>query len=205
MKMNLLEKVFVRSPVRVYFLRKYEAPRVLSNLPGLGGSTCIEIGCAHGAGLFLIKHFTGCHRMIGIDIDREMIRKAKHFMNHPPRWVQSIPRDGIMFAVSDASELPFPGALFDAAFHFFTFDHMPDWQLAVVEVYRVLKPGGIYTFEEALFSDSPVFMNRYFGHVPISDNEIRQTIRNTGFVIESFEHAVNSKVCFVRAVKKILS
>jgi len=50
-----------------------------------------------------------------------------------------------------------------------------------------------------------VFMNRYFGHVPISDNEIRQTIRDAGFVIEFFEYAVNSKVCFVRAVKKILS
>ena len=47
MKMARIEKFFVRSALRVYLQRKFEAPRVLSNLNIGQGSVYLEIGCGH--------------------------------------------------------------------------------------------------------------------------------------------------------------
>ena len=38
--------------------------------------------------------------------------------------------------------------MFDAVFDFGTIHHVPDWRIAVGEVRRVLKPGGLFFFEE---------------------------------------------------------
>ena len=50
-----IEKFFVRSVLRVYLQRKFEAPRVLLNLNIAEGSVCLEISCGHGAGALLIN------------------------------------------------------------------------------------------------------------------------------------------------------
>ncbi len=77
MKMTGIEKFLVRSALRVYFQRKFEAPRVLSHLNIGEESVCLEIGCGHGAGALLINQYIGCKRLVGVDIDPDMIRAAK--------------------------------------------------------------------------------------------------------------------------------
>jgi ubiquinone/menaquinone biosynthesis C-methylase UbiE len=47
------------------------------------------------------------------------------------------------FAIGDAENLSFPNANFDVVYSFGVLHHTPDTQLAVSEIHRVLKPGGV--------------------------------------------------------------
>ena len=70
-----------------------------------------------------------------------MIRRAFHYLGR--QELQTI-----SFFVADALNLPHPDCAFDAVFGFGVLHHVPDWQGALAEVGRVLKPGGIYFLEE---------------------------------------------------------
>ena len=198
MKMTRIEKFFVRSALRVYFQRKFEAPRVLSNLDIGEGSVCLEIGCGHGAGALLINQYIGCKRIVGVDIDPDMIEAAQKYISRPPRWARNIRTDNIELVCQDAAELSFPDHCFDAVFLFGVLDHITEWPKVIPEVFRVLKIGGIFSFEEFLIGASP--KNR-FDHVAISEIELKDTLTRSGFSIESFEMMKRIPRCFVRAVK----
>ncbi len=198
MKMTRIEKLLVRSALRVYFQRKFEAPRVLSNLNLSEESVGIEIGCGHGAGTLLINQYLSCKFIVGVDIDPDMIEAAKRYISHPPRWSRNIRTDNIEFICEDATKLSFADCYFDAAFLFGVLDHITEWQKVVAEVFRVLKVGGIFSFEEFLLDESP--RNR-LGHVAIGEAKLKDTLERSGFLIQSFEMTKRLPRCFVRAVK----
>lgn len=199
MEMNRLEKLFIRSPLRVYFLRKSEAPCVLSNLGLAAGSVCLEVGCGLGAGTLLINRYLDCQRVIGVDIDHKMITSARRYLSHPPGWASGIRRDNIELVCEDASRMSFPDDYFDAAFQFTVLDHIPDWAGVISEVHRVLKPGGLYSFNEFLLPRS--FEGRW-GHVVFARREIEVALENSGFTLQSFENTKRLPRIFVRAKKK---
>jgi ubiquinone/menaquinone biosynthesis C-methylase UbiE len=202
MKMNRLEKLFIRSPLRVFVLRKFEAPRVLTNLNLASGGVCLEVGCGIGAGALLINQYLKPERVIGVDLDPDMVASARRYLSHSPGWAKGIRRDNIEIVCEDASHLSFPTGHFDAAFHFAVLDHIPEWAEVIAETYRVLKPGGAYAFEEFLLS--PGFQGRW-GHVSFAERDIRAALEKSGFAIESFETARRLPRCFVRAKKKGLN
>ncbi len=146
MKMTRIEKFFIRSALRVYFQRRFEAPRVLSNLNIGEGSVCLEIGCGHGAGALLINQYIDCKHIVGVDIDPDMIEAAKRYISRPPRWAKKVRTDNIEFICQDATKLSFPDGYFDAAFLFAALDHITEWRKVISEVFRVLKMGGIFSF-----------------------------------------------------------
>jgi ubiquinone/menaquinone biosynthesis C-methylase UbiE len=203
MKLRLLEKLLLNNPLREYLLRTNEAPRVLSGLPPLEGKVCLEIGCGNGAGALLIKQYTGCGKLISLDIDPDMIQKAKRHIRNPPHWARSISSAGIEFIEGDATNLDFESSSFDAAFHFFVYDHVPEWRTALGEINRILKHGGIYSFEEAIIARRNFLFNRYFGHVSITTEELSSALLSAGFGIEKFEREKFLPICFVRARKTI--
>ena len=198
MKMTGIEKFFVRSALRVYLQRKFEAPKVLSNLNLSEGSICLEIGCGHGAGTLLINQYLSCKLIVGVDIDPDMIKAAKRYISHPPRWAKNIRTDNIEFICQDATKLSFPDRCFDAAFLFGVLDHITEWQKTVPEIFRILKVGGIFSFEEFLLGESS--RNRY-GHVAIGEAELKDILERSGFSIQGFEMMKRLPRCFVRAVK----
>ncbi len=202
-KMRLIERIVLFNPVRVYLQRKYEAPRVLAFLPCLELSTCLEIGCGHGAGALLITHYTGCNCLKAIDNNPEIIKKARRKLSRPPRWAKNIPLKGIHFQQKDASKMKFKDESFEAVFHFHFLSHNIRWEVVIAEVYRVLKPNGVYSFEELLIPDSPLFFNDFFGHVPITVTKLQEAFIRTGFKIEQFECGKWSKLCFVTVRKKV--
>jgi ubiquinone/menaquinone biosynthesis C-methylase UbiE len=199
MKMAGIENFFVRSALRVYIQRKFEAPKVLSNLNLGKDSRCIEIGCGKGAGTLLINRYVNCKQVIGIDIDPDMIKAAKRYIFHPPRWAKSIRTDNIEFVCEDATSLSFADNYFDVAFLFGVLDHILGWQKAISEIYRVLKAGGIFSFEDFLYN-APLF-SRFPGHVPISKGKLKESLEKAGFSVQSFETTKFLPRCFVRAVK----
>lgn len=207
MRLTGIEKAFNYSHIRVYFQRRFEAPRVLSNL-GIGkGSLCIEIGCGQGAGALLINQYTGCDRIVCVDIDPDTIELARRYVFRPPEWARSIRNDNIDFVCEDAARLSFGDACFDAAFLFGVLHHVRQWREVIAEVFRVLKTGAVFSFEEALFPDSFSYFNRLSGHVPISESEVRDVLTRSGFSIQHFEKTRRFELtkyfpgCCVRAVK----
>jgi len=198
MKMTRIEKFFVRSPLRLYFQRKFEAPWVLSNLNIGSGCVCLEIGCGHGAGALLINQYLDCKRVIGVDIDPDMIERAKRYISRPPRWARDIRTDNIDFICQDAAKLSFPDCYFNAAFLFGVLDHITEWRGVVAEVFRVLRVGGMFSFEEFLLGESS--RNRW-GHVAIGEAELRDALETVGYSIQSFEMMKRLPRCFVRVVK----
>jgi ubiquinone/menaquinone biosynthesis C-methylase UbiE len=199
MKMSRIEKLFIRSALRVYLQRKFEAPRVLSSLNIGEGNVCLEVGCGHGAGALLINQYIDCKHVIGVDIDPDMIEAAKKYISRPPRWARNIRADNIEFICQDAAELPFPDGYFNAAFLFAALDHIEEWRQVVSEVFRVLKMGGIFSFEEFLLGESAT--NR-FGHVSIGETALKGVLESAGYSIQSFEMMKRLPRCFVRAVKE---
>ncbi len=199
MKMTRIEKFVVRSALRVYFQRKFEAPKVLSSLNLGEESVCLEVGCGHGAGALLINQYLSCKLIVGVDIDPDMIKAAKRYLSPPPRWARNMRTDNIEFICQDATRLSFPDGCFDAAFLFGVLDHITEWQKVVAEVFRVLKTGGIFSFEEFLLGQSS--RNR-FGHIAIGEAELKDTLASSGFLIQSFEMMKHLHTrCLVRAAK----
>ena len=140
MKLNWAERMAVNNPIRP-IQQRIELSLLKRYVPLKPGGTILEIGCGRGAGAALIKTMFRPSRVHATDLDIDMIRKAYTYL---PRNQ----RTGITFCVADSTWLPFGSGSMDAVFGFGVLHHVPDWQGALSEIARVLKPGGVYFFEE---------------------------------------------------------
>ncbi len=207
MKLKAAEKLLIRSPLRAYMLRRLEAPRVLSGLDVGERSVCLDIGCGSGMSTLLINEHLNCGKVLGIDIDPEMVTAAEEYVSHPPRWARNIRTDNIEFLCADATSSPFPDSHFDAIFLFGALHHIKEWKNVISEVYRALKEGGVFSFvEEPLVPDhlSRFGQSAYelvlIGAVPISEKELKAALEKGEFSIQHSERFWS--VCFVRATKE---
>jgi len=201
MRMRWLEKLMMRSPVRRWMLRRLEVPRVLDGVAPGPGSRVLEIGCGDAYGAVLLRRALAPADVVAVDLDPAMLRAARRTLLRPPRAFRDAGARPVLLVCGDASALAFSDASFDAVVLFGMLHHVAAWRDAIGEVYRVLAPGGIFAFEEALLSDRPVWLNRWWGHVPFEAGEVRETLASVGFDVERFEGARFPPVCYVRAVK----
>jgi 2-polyprenyl-6-hydroxyphenyl methylase/3-demethylubiquinone-9 3-methyltransferase len=89
----------------------------------------LDLGCGDGqtSGLWLRDH--GCD-YVGVDISENAVQAARSLGLESAR-------------IDDAASLPFPDASFDAAACIEVLEHLFEPQLAVSEVLRILRPGGV--------------------------------------------------------------
>jgi SAM-dependent methyltransferase len=107
-------------------------------------SNVLEIGCGSGRYALRVAEQTGCH-IVGLDINTHGILNANQMARSGN--LASLVR----FKQHDVSTvLPFEGNTFDAVFSNDAFCHIPDRRSLLVEVARVLKPGGRLLFSDAL-------------------------------------------------------
>ncbi|MEW6481561.1 MAG: class I SAM-dependent methyltransferase [bacterium] len=195
MKLHKIEKIFMNNPIRVWIQRKVECPIMFEGLNLPKELVCLEIGCGRGVGLLLINQHFKCKKVVGIDCDPEMIEQAKEYYSNPPRWAKDIRKDNIDLRVGDASNMEFPDHCFDCVFSFGVFHHIKDWQKAISEVYRVLKPEGYFSFEEFFLENMIWKINfqvskRFFGHAPyilLQEKEFRDCLKKLGFLFLSYK------------------
>ena len=141
MKLNTIEKFLMNNPIRSFFQRNKEA-RMLERLGGrTTGQKVLEIGCGRGVGIEIIFDRFGADVVHAFDLDPEMVDIAR-------RRLAKYPPERLRLSIGDAEKIDAPAGSYDAVFDFGIVHHIPDWQKAVIEVARVLKPGGKFYFEE---------------------------------------------------------
>lgn len=111
-------------------------PAFFGMLPSVDGHSGLDIGCGEGHNTRLLARRGA--RMTGIDIARTFVRNAREAETE-----QSL---GIDYELESAVDLPFEEASFDFATAFMSLMDIPETDLVLAEVLRVLKPGGFFQF-----------------------------------------------------------
>ena len=186
MKLNRLGTLHIISPWRTLPLRLYVAPL----LERLGGTVeegrVLEIGCGQGLGAEIIKRRFRAATVKGIDLDARIVERARRRLTR--RNVE-----GIEIAEGDATHLGFDDDSFDAVFDFGAIHLIQEWEQAVSEVVRVLKPGGRFYFEEMSLPSARILLNL--------TTEKGPDPRRNGFNRMSFLQALEDHGLAVQAVR----
>jgi ubiquinone/menaquinone biosynthesis C-methylase UbiE len=137
MKMTRFEKVFVNSAGRSRRVAEY-AERMLTLVGFAAGQSYLDFACGNGAAAVHLASKLGL-KVKGIDVDPEQIEAARE------RREQNA---NVRFLTADGSKLPFGDNEFDfVATHMVT-HHIRDWQNALHQMLRVLKPSGCLIYKD---------------------------------------------------------
>jgi SAM-dependent methyltransferase len=174
MKMTRLEKRFVNRRKKAEGNIKKIQER-LQKLDTNNLKDALEIGCGIGlVSAYLADHYG--MNVYGTDFDPEEIQIAKQ-LNHEGNKLR--------YQVEDAANLSFAENRFDLVVSQNVFHHMPNWEQANKEIYRVLRPNGYLIWFDLVL---PKLIKKLFK--PISKNyglytfeEIYAVFNSIGFKI----------------------
>lgn len=181
MKLNWAERWAVNNPLRVVEQRlEIGWAKARSSIPQ--DFVGLEIGCGRGAGASLLLDAFKPRRLYALDLDPEMIRKARRYLT-PEKQAR------VHLLVADSERLPLASETVDAVFGFGVLHHLPVWRDALVEICRVLKPGGTYVLEELYPSVYQNFLTRHVLLHPTEDRfdgrELRRGLTQAGFALNA--------------------
>jgi ubiquinone/menaquinone biosynthesis C-methylase UbiE len=180
MKLNRLEFVLMNNRGRACSQRALETPLIIGPSGALHGLRVLEVGCGRGVGMEILLEQLEAAEVVGFDIDTEMVALAQA---RTARF-----RDRARAYVGDAEQIDEPDATFDAAVDYGILHHVPDWRRALAEIARVLKPGGLFYFEDILkgFTGAPVILT-LFDHPQVtqfSGAEFRSALADVGLKLD---------------------
>lgn len=125
------------------------------------GDAVLDVGCGPGVALqeYATKRRISAH---GIDYSENMVEFARG------RLIKTVPDAGIELECASVDDLPFENDKFDVVTSHRCLMALLDWERqkkALMDIHRVLKPGGIYVMMEGTFDglDRLNFFRRKFG------------------------------------------
>ncbi|PBC06131.1 class I SAM-dependent methyltransferase [Mesorhizobium sp. WSM3860] len=122
-----------------------EVDRVVEGL-SLKGKTILDIGCgAGGITLHLVARH-GAALATGFDVERPVIETARR------RAITQKLEDRVSFVQAPPGPLPFADASFDVVFSKDALLHVRDKDALFAEIFRVLKPGGVFAASNWMIS-----------------------------------------------------
>lgn len=127
------ESVYRNNPLQDAFNDRIMA-RLQAYLKLSDGATCLDAGC--GTGEHTARLARSGARCIGVDISEGVLDQARS------RIAAAGLEAGVSFQVERLEGLSFPDATFDIVHCRGVLMHIPDWESALRELCRVLKPGG---------------------------------------------------------------
>jgi sarcosine/dimethylglycine N-methyltransferase len=104
-------------------------------------SRVLDVGCGIGGPAMYLAHTYGC-RVDGIDLTPELIETGRVLTERCKL------ADRVVLQLGNALELPYPDQAFDAAWCQNVTMNISDKAAFLAGIYRVLKPGGLFTATE---------------------------------------------------------
>lgn len=139
MKLNAIERAAMNNPIRAAHQHRREAAWFRRLAGGdLAGRDVLEVGCGRGVGAEVILDRLHARRVTAFDFDESMVELARRRLHNRP----------VSLSVGDACDIRQPAASQDTVVDFGIIHHVPQWQEAIAEIARVLRPGGQLLFEE---------------------------------------------------------
>ncbi len=141
-----------------------------------------DLGCGSGAFTsYLYQSYPNC-KIVGIDISRGCIKRAK----------KDFPK--IDFKIGDIENLRIKSSSVDVACYSGILHHFPNFELVAKEAHRILKPGGtFFSYDPHYFNPAFWFYRSksspFYSSIGITSNErlltakiVEQTFSKAGFV-----------------------
>lgn len=141
----------------------------------------VDVGCGWGRSLSRLHRLFGPERLIGIDVDPDMVAAAG----------RQAREDGVVAEclVSSGTQLPLPDASVDLLLCHQTFHHLVEQEAAIREWYRVLRPGGVLLFAESTRRYIHSWLIRLLFRHPMdvqkTAEEYLAMVRATGFQVDA--------------------
>lgn len=152
-EMTSLEQGFCRSAPWRWLAGRVVLPWALQS-EHLSGDV-LEIGSGSGAmAAELLRRFPDA-RLTATDYDDSMVDVARDRLREFG--------DRVDVKQADAAQLPFPDESFDAVLSFIMLHHVIDWEKALAEAVRVLRPGGRLLGFDLLESPAMHWLHRVEG------------------------------------------
>ena len=161
-----------------FIARRQLAVEVLTReVAGRDAARILDVGCGTGSNL---SAFSGLGHAVGIDMSTDALGFCRQ------RGVERV-------ALSEIETLPFPDATFDVVTAMDILEHTDDDLLALGELRRVVRPGGLllatvpaYGFLWSEHDEALKHRRRYTAH------ELRNKLSVTGFQIERTSYFITS-------------
>ncbi|MEQ8282875.1 MAG: methyltransferase domain-containing protein [Parvibaculum sp.] len=171
------------------------------NVLGLrDGQRALDLGCGAGRHVHAMYYHSQCH-VVGLDLGFEDVRNTRNGFGSCPDMDPDTKR-AFSLTVGNALSLPFPDASFDKVICSEVLEHIPDYEQAVAEIDRILKPGGTlavsvprYWPEWVCWALSDDYHNEPGGHVRIfRESQLKGSVQRRGlsFFHRHFAHGLHS-------------
>ena len=164
----------------------------------------LDVGCGEGRHIFGVMQDHPMMKCIGIDMDKASLNKAEEGYE----YFKSISNAGAEFFIGSAYSLPFESDSFDLIVCSEVLEHLHEYNDAIKEIHRVLKPGGkFYASVPASWPEkicwylSKEYQNQPGGHLRIfNQNNLVDEIEGEGFKFLSSErfHSIHSPYWWLR-------
>jgi len=181
MRLNALEFALMNNPVRAALQQRVETPMLIGPPGSLAGKRVLEVGCGRGLGMEILLAL-GAAQVTGFDLDPKMVALAHQ------RLAKYGERARVF--VGDAEMIDLPTGSFDAVVEYGILHHVPNWTKALKEIARVLKPGGMFYFEDILKGFVSAWPIRVlFDHpqeTQFSGQEFRSGLEAAGLQVEKW-------------------
>ena len=143
--MSTFEQAFCRSAPWRAFTRRVVLPWALQGLRPRG--ELLEIGAGSGAMAAELLGALPDVRMTVTDYDEAMVAAAGRLLAPVD--------DRVTLRQADATALPFAAGRFDVVLSVLMLHHVVDWERALAEAARVLRPGGVLVAAD-LLANAPI-------------------------------------------------
>ncbi|MFM9872839.1 MAG: class I SAM-dependent methyltransferase [Fimbriimonadaceae bacterium] len=158
-----------------FISRRELALTLLDQILHNANPTLLDVGCGTGA---VLNELEKRGQAVGIDLSHEALKFSKERgLNH--------------LVYANAENLPFTDGQFDAVLSLDTIEHVPNHQAAAAEIYRVLKPGGVFVMNVPAFNwlwgphDVALMHQRRY-----TTGKVRDLLEIQGFQIQKISYSV---------------
>lgn len=110
----------------------------------------LDIGCGTGGACFVIAETLGAGRIMGIDVGASLVEEARARARR--RGLEG----RVRFRRVEPGPLPFAAREFDVVFSKDSLIHIPDKRAICAEIWRVLRPGGVFAASDWLRAEGPI-------------------------------------------------